>query len=114
MSYELSALAEKPLFFGPPGFPRPRCDRCENRLGSAFHFARIDVEAGHAKVLFAVSQGERKTAITQADNADARFTLLNFVVKEIERRLCGREYRHENLGNEQRYSTESSNCSTLK
>ncbi len=67
--------------------------------GEDVDFARIDVEAGDFKLLFAEQQGERQSHVAEADDADARLALLDLVlewivISGIGRTICGRLIRH--------------------
>ena len=56
-------------------------------LGEGIDLARVDVEAGDGKLLFAEQQSQRQSDVAQADDADAGLALLDLVLC-VESRPC--------------------------
>ena len=78
-------------FLSPPGSPLARCVDVGPALGERLNLTRIDVKTSHAKFLLAVKQRQRQSDISQSDNADTGFALLNFVLELIDEQVCGRD-----------------------
>jgi len=69
------------LLFGFMDFFRGDAVDVRSALGEGFDFTAIDVEAGDGKLLVAEQQGQRKSHVAEADDADACLALLDLVLK---------------------------------
>ena len=72
----------------PPGSLLPRCGNVGRALRERVYFARVDVEPGDPKFLFAYSR-LTATDVAKANNADAGLALLNLALKLLNGRICG-------------------------
>src|SRR2546423_2134306 len=68
-----------------------RCNPVDvgSTFGQSLHLTPINVEAGYAKLLLAIKKSERKTNVTEPDDANLRLALLNFLLDLFQGRICG-------------------------
>ena len=71
----------KAVSLGTPNFFRGNAVDVRFATGKGVDFSLIDVEAGDGKFLLAEQQGKRQSDIAQADDANLRLALLNFVLE---------------------------------
>ena len=84
---------------GSPDFLCADAVDVRSALGESVDLALIDVEAGDGKLLFAEQQGQGKSDVAEADDANSGLALLDLILElivhcEIKRAICGRLIRH--------------------